>query len=228
MKRMEAKQREVMVVENRKRNTALLLIAAGAFLLFGNIFGFFTITAFLILFLGIYKLRADGGKMGYLLIAIAAIMLLNSNMIIILSLILIACGYILLTTKQLPKVETYVHKQNILESIRWDREQWIFRNTSITCLIAEAHLDLSLAILEDELTTLVLQGLVGHVEIIVPEDLGLKINTNLLIGQLELVGEKEAGFFNKTSWQSPNYLTSTYNVELNLSFVVGEIKVRRL
>ncbi len=213
-------------MENRNRNTALVLIVAGAFILLGQIIGFFTVSALMILWLGIHKLRHGEERSGYLLVALSAVMLLSSHFSLIIAIILISLGFFYIRSRQIQPGETYVQKQNILQSLKWNKETWVMRSMSIWSVIGEIHLDLSLALPEEEETVIVMQGVVGDVDIIVPEDLGVVVQSTVVFGQTSIDDEREAGLMNKIYWKSPQYEHSENRVKFVLSFIVGDVDVK--
>jgi lia operon protein LiaF len=93
-------------------------------------------------------------------------------------------------------------------------------------LIGEIYIDLSLALPEQQETTLVLQGVLGDVDIIVPEDLGVSVTASVIVGQIDVAREKDTGVLNKIIWQSPNYETSDQKVKLIVSYLVGDIDIK--
>jgi lia operon protein LiaF len=213
-------------MENRNRNTALVLITAGLFLLFGNLIGFFTVAAILILWLAIYKLRSGDDKTGYILLAVGILMLLSDHLSIIVAIVLISLGYFYIKSKQIHRDATYLQKQNLLESIKWNKDPWVLKNMSIWSVIGEINMDMSLALTEEEETVLILQGIIGDIDIIAGEDIAISVTASVLFGQLDVGQEKEAGVMNKIYWQSPNYETSEHKVKLVLSYIVGDIDIK--
>lgn len=215
-------------MENRNRNTAILLIGAGLFLLFGHWIGFFTVAALAIIWLGIHKLRTSGEKSGYVLLIIGVLMMLNSHLAIVIAIVLLSLGYFYIKSKQIHRDDTYVQKQSVLESIKWDREPWALKNMSMWCLVGEINMDLSVAFFEDKETTIVLQGVIGDVDIVVPDDFGLSVSASVLFGQVDVGQDKETGVMNKIMWTSPNYETSEHKLKLLVSYIVGDIDIRVL
>lgn len=213
-------------VENRNRNTALVFIVAGAYLLLGQIIGFFTVSSLVILWLGVHKLRHGEERSGFLLIAVSAFMLLSTHFSFIIAIILISLGFFYIRSRQIQPGETYVQKQNILQSLKWHRDPWILRSMSIWSVIGEAHIDLSLALLEEEEAVMVMQGVIGDVDIIVPEDLGVIVQSTVVFGQTSIEEEREAGLMNKMVWRSPNYEQCEYKVKFVLSYIVGDVDVK--
>lgn len=215
-------------MENRNRNTAIMLIFAGLFFLFGKMFGFSAVSAVILIWLGINKIRTDGGTKGYIVLTVGALLLLGNQFSIVVALILISLGYFFIKSRKVHRADNYTQHQAILESIRWDKEPWTPKNMSRWSLLGEIRIDLSLAMLEEEETTIMLQGVVGDVDIIVPVGFGLSLETNVMLGRIGIGQEKDSGLLNKRSWQSENYKESEHRVKLIVSYIVGDIEVKML
>jgi lia operon protein LiaF len=214
-------------MENRNRNTALVLLSAGLYLLLGNLIGFFMVSALIILWFGIQKLQLGEQKTGYILIGIATILLLNGHLALVIGIVLVSLGYYYMKSKKLQDGQTYVQKQNILQSIKWRQEPWELKNTSIWSVIAEIQMDFSIAIMEEkDTTTIILQGIIADVDLIFPEDLAVSVEASVLFGQINVKNQREAGLINKSSWQSPHYETAEQRVKLNISYIVGDIDIK--
>jgi lia operon protein LiaF len=161
-------------------------------------------------------------------VGLGAVMLLGDHLAVLVSIALISLGYFFIRSKQLHRDGTYHQKQSFVDSIRWGREPWILRNVSIWHVIGEFHMDLSLAILEQKETTVIVQGLVGDVDIIVPEDIGVSVVTSITFGQINVAREVESGLMNKLVWQSTNYAYSEHKVKLVVTYLVGDIDIKIL
>lgn len=216
---------------HRNRNTALVLIGAGLFLLLDHIIGFWPILAILLIVLGIHRVRSHPQRRdmkGYLLIIVGGIIFLGNNTAFVLAIILISLGYFFLRSKQVHHDENYIQKQKIIDSIRLGNEPWILKNSSMWNVIGEINIDLSLAILEQKETTVILQGVIGDIDIIVPEDIGVSVTSSVVFGQIDVAMNKEAGVMNKVSWNSPNYESCDHRVKLVVSYLVGDIDIKIL
>ncbi|UJF32416.1 cell wall-active antibiotics response protein LiaF [Paenibacillus hexagrammi] len=213
---------------NRSRNTALLLIGAGLFLLLDHTVGFFPILAILLVLLGIHRIRSRRERKGYVLIGAGIVILFANHLSIVISIVLILLGLYFIRSKQFPKDESYNQKHKIIDSMRLGREPWILRNSSIWYVIGETYIDLSLAILEKKETTLILQGVIGDVDIIVPEDIGISVTSSVIMGQIAAGREKEAGVLNKLIWESSNYEWADHRVKLVVSYIVGDVDIKIL
>lgn len=217
-------------MDNRNRNTALLLIAAGLFILLGNMIGFYTVASIIILCLGVYMLRLGEDKKGYVLIAVGVLILASGHFMLILAAILLSLGYFIIRSRDLQQSDSYVQKYQLLGSIRKTHEPWELKNLSVWSVIGEIRLDLSLAITDayEKETTFVFQGIIGDIDLIVPDDIGVSVQSTIFLGQSQMDTEKEAGFMNKLSWRSKHYETSEHKVNLMISYIIGDLKIRRL
>ncbi|MEB3103129.1 cell wall-active antibiotics response protein LiaF [Ferviditalea candida] len=216
-------------VDRRNRNTALVLISAGLLILLYKLLGFFTLSAILIIGLGIYKILAyEENKSGYALLVIGGLMLLGHHLSIVVGIVLISLGYFFIKSKRAQRDDDYLRRQNLLESIKWDREPWGLRSMSVWCVIGEIRMDLSLALIESEETTVIVHGVIGDVNLIVPEELGLSVEASTLFGQIKIGQERRSGLLNHVVWQSPHYSESAHKVKLLVAYTVGDIDVKIL
>lgn len=220
------------MLENRNRqntrNTAYMLMGAGLFLLVGNMIGFFTVAALIVVLLGIYKVRNGEDKTGYILFAVGLLMLLNDHLIMVAALILITLGYFFSRSRQVDKDDSFVRKHNLLESIKHTKDTWVLRNTSFWALIGEIHMDFTLAMMEENEITIIIQSVVGDIDLIVPEEMGVSIDCTSLVGQTIIHKEKEAGLLNKVVWKSPQYDENEYKVKFVVSCIVGDVKLKMM
>lgn len=214
-------------MENRKRNTALLLITAGLFILLGNLIGFFTVAALFLIWLGIHKVRIGEEKTGYVLLFGGVLFLISGHFSFFVAIILISLGYFFIRSKQVQK-DDYVQKQTFLESLKRNHEAWELRSMSIWSAIGEIQLDLSLALTDQKETTLVFQGIIGDIDLIVPEELGVKVKGTILLGQTQVEEERDAGIVNKLAWVSSNYERAEHRVNVEISYLVGDVNIKRL
>ncbi|GJM81064.1 hypothetical protein HMSSN139_35600 [Paenibacillus sp. HMSSN-139] len=193
-------------MDTRKRFLAIALIGFGVLLIFGKWLSFFTIVALLFLAFGIYKIRqGEQVKTGYILLAIGGGMILLDHFMLVLAILMISLGYYYAKIRKTQPQGNYVQKQNITSSIRWDRDPWSLRNTSMWHVLGELDIDLSLAMAEGGHNVLMFQGIIGDVDLAIPEDYGVEIEAFVLFGQIDFSQDKETGMLNRLYWKSPNY-----------------------
>lgn len=211
----------------RNRNIALVLVGAGlAMLAINNHFGFFTVVALFLLLYGVHKVRSGAVRKGYVLMAIGLFLLVGGNLTLIAAIVLISLGLFYIKSRQVHQNETHFRKQSLVESIRWGREPWILRDMSIWNVLGELELDLTYAIVEQQETTIVLQGVMADIDLIVPEDIGISVSSSVLFGQTGIGEEKQAGLLNRIDWQSPNYWSADRKVKLVISYIVADVDIK--
>ena len=211
---------------NRHRNTYLVLIGAGVFLLVSKFVGFWAIAGVLLLLLGFLQIRSGSAKTGYILIGIGALSLTGGNFAVVVALILITLGLFYKNAKNSNPGGDFIHKQSFLSSIHHDREPWVLRNMSIWNFIGEVRYDLSLAILEEKEVTMILQGGIGDLDIVVPDELGLQVEGTVYAGQIAIDGMKREGVINRLAWRSPHFDTADVKVKLIITYYVGDVKIK--
>lgn len=213
-------------MEKSKRNTAILLIIAGAYFLLGNLVSFVTVSAVLLIALGAYKVKTDGGTRGYLVLIAGCVLLFGDQFSLFVAIVLISLGYFLIKSRKVHRDDRYEQKQAIIDSFRMDQGAWTPVSMSRWSLFSEMRLDLSLAMQEEEEVVIMMQGFVADVEIVLPPDYGLSLESQLLVGRVSIGDEKEGGLLNKRLWQSPNYEQCTHRMKLIVGCIVGDIEIK--
>ncbi|GIP40873.1 hypothetical protein J31TS4_41530 [Paenibacillus sp. J31TS4] len=217
---------------NRKqRNTYYLLIGAGLFLLLNQLLGVGTMIALFLVGLGIYKLSSSGSKIGYVLLGVGLIILSAQNFAVLAGIGLIGVGIYYgrsLRTRRRVADDPVYRKTTFVESLRFDKGPWVLRSTNISCLVGELHMDLTMAMFEKPEVTVVVSGLVGDIDLILPEDVGVEIECSILFGAIDAPFQKASGVLSKRVWRSPNFGTSHARVRFVLSYLVADVDVRIL
>lgn len=211
---------------NRNRNTAYLLIGAGVFLLVEHTIGLYLMLAIILLLFGLYQMRADHNRKGYILIGIGVILLLIQDVSILIAIGFLLGGYFYYQSRKANKSCFLQKKHSIMDSIRWGKEPWVLKDSSVWFVFGEVNLDLSTAIWEQEETTILIQGVVGDIDIIVPEEIGVWVEASLAVGPVHVDLHNDHGVMSKVNWQSSNYGTSSNRVKLIVSFIVGDIDIK--
>ncbi|MGG6310244.1 cell wall-active antibiotics response protein LiaF [Paenibacillus macerans] len=214
-------------MDKRKRFLAIALIGLGVLMIFGKWLSFFTIVALSLLAFGVYKIRqGDRVKTGYILLAVGGGMILLDHFMLVVAILMISLGFYYAKIRKTHPQGNYMQKQNITSSIHWDRDPWSLRNTSMWHVLGELDIDLSLAMVEGGHNVLMFQGIVGDVDLVVPEDYGVEIEAFVLFGQIDFGQEKETGMLNRLYWKSPNYELRDQKVKIMISYLVGDVDIR--
>lgn len=227
-------------MDRGNRNTAFLFIGAGLYLVIGHLISFISAGAVMLAILGLAIVRSDpdtGRKdiSGYILLGVAGLILLANHWTFLVGIAIAALVWFFWRTRQNTAPEpgaatgTAFMKQHIAASIHWGRgEPWTARSSEVSVAIAEIQIDMMNAIFEHPDISLNLQGLIGDIDIVVPEDVGLSVDAQVSIGEIQVAGERGAGFMNRFVWRSPNYETAEHRVQLSLSYLIADVKVKVL
>jgi len=213
-------------VETNRKNTAIMFMLAGAYLLLGELVGYAPVSAVILIWLGVHRIKYGGDRKGYLVLGAGALLLLGDQLIVLMAVVLIFLGAFFIKSHMVHKDGRRVERHAIADSIRHDSGPWTPENTSRFSLFSELRLDLSLAMQEEEEVVYMLQGLVGDVDVIVPPAYGLALESNLLVGRVTIGDEKEGGFLNRRAWRSPNYDQCPHKMKLIVDCIVGDIEIR--
>lgn len=214
-------------MDKRKKFLAIGLIGLGVLLIFGNWLSFFTIVALAFIAYGIYKIRlGESVKRGYIFLAIGSGMILLDHFMLVVAILMISLGFYYAKIRKTQPQGNHLQKQNITASIHWDRDPWTLRNTSMWHILGELDIDLSLAMVEGQQNVLMFQGIVGDVDLVIPEDYGVEIEAFVLFGQIDFSQKKDTGMMNRLYWKSPNYELRDQKVKIIVSYLVGDVDIR--
>ncbi|MNN25302.1 hypothetical protein D3C81_1387720 [compost metagenome] len=214
-------------MDRRKRFLAIGLIGLGILLIFGKWMSFITIVALGIIAYGIYKIRnGEEVRTGYILLAVGGGLILLEHFMLVVAILMISLGFYYAKIRKTQPEGNYTQRQNITSSIHWDLDPWSLRNTSMWHIFGEIDIDLSLAMVEDSNNVLMFQGIVGDIDLVVPEDYGVEIEAFVMFGQIDFEPDREKGMLNKLYWKSPNYDDREQKVKIIISYVIGDVDIR--
>ncbi|WP_373232530.1 cell wall-active antibiotics response protein LiaF [Cohnella sp.] len=206
-------------------SNAILFIAAGVYLALGGMAGYATVNAVILLLLGIERYRWDRSRLSIILIAVSTLILIVTQFALFAVIVLISLGTYYIRARP-PASGNYMNKHKLFLNMRLDEQSWMLHSMSFWHAIGEIRMDMTLAVPEDKETTIVLQGLVGDLDLIIPDDCGIQVEASVLLGQISFKQMKEGGMFHRLSWKSPNYEECEQHLKLQLFYLVGDIKIR--
>lgn len=91
----------------------------------------------------------------------------------------------------------------------------------------DISLDLTQALIPKGETVILIRGVVGDVQILVPYDLELSIHASVIIGQVRLPGSYKDALHRTEKYLSPDYETSSRRVRIISSQLIGDVEVRQ-
>lgn len=214
-------------MNTRNRFWAIALILLGFTMVFGRWMGFFTIVALLLLVYGVYKIRqGEDVKSGYLMLAIGAGIILLDHLGLVIAICAISLAVFFFRAKRARPHTDYAQKYNFLSSIHWDRDPWVLRSIGMWHVLGELDVDLSLAIVENGENTLMFQGVIGDLDLVLSENYGLEIDAFVFFGRIGFGSESETGMMNRVRWRSPGYEVQEQKIKIVVYYLVGDVDIR--
>jgi lia operon protein LiaF len=209
----------------KRSSNAILFIAAGIYLALGGMAGYATVNAVILLLIGIERYRWDRSRLSIILIAVSTLLLIVNQFGLFALIVLVSLGIYYFRARP-PAFGTYLSKHKLFLNMRLDEQSWVLHSMSFWHAIGEIRMDMSLAVPEEKETTIVLQGLVGDLDFIIPVDFGIRVEASVLLGHISFKQMKEGGMFHRLSCRSPDYDECEQKLKLQLFYLVGDIKIR--
>jgi lia operon protein LiaF len=94
--------------------------------------------------------------------------------------------------------------------------------------ISDVKMDLSKAIIPEGESTIVISGLIGNVDIYIPDDLDVSIAATVMAGYLDVPGYKRGGVNRQAKWATKGFEHARRRVKISVSMLFGDIGVRVL
>ncbi|SMF71388.1 lia operon protein LiaF [Paenibacillus uliginis N3/975] len=211
---------------DRNRWIAIGLIGIGVFMLFGRWFGFFTIVALLLMVAGIQQIRSGSVRKGYIILGVGAVLLLLDHLMLIIGIGLVSLGIFYGKARRAHESDRYVQRQNFMSNFDWDSAPWVMKSMSVWHVLGEADVDLSLALPEERSTVMMFHGILGDIDLTLPDYYGVEIEAFVLFGSIDNGRQRETGIMNRLNWKSPNYESSEYKVKFIVSYLGGDLNIR--
>lgn len=105
---------------------------------------------------------------------------------------------------------------------------WQLDDLQIWHGIGESTINLSSAIIPERDVVVELTGLIGEVTVLVPQDLAIKVNVDVGVGEVTVFNHNQSGTSRFISYVSEDYDQAVRKVNLIISLKVGEVKVKRV
>jgi lia operon protein LiaF len=219
--RPEGKEVRLPMVLSRK---AIVFIAAVLYLVLGHWLGFLTVNAAILLWLGFEWFRRDNSRWAFALMAVCALIILIHQIELFVAIVLISLAMFLARGRPASAKGNTAGRHGLYLAMRQEDETWLLHSFASWHLVGEVRLDLTRAVPEEQETTLVLQGIAGDVDLIVPEDWGVNIDASVLVGQIKWRSPDAAGV-NRLTWRSPDYEHRPVRVNVQVLYMIGDIKI---
>ncbi|WP_100406555.1 cell wall-active antibiotics response protein LiaF [Bacillus solitudinis] len=117
-------------------------------------------------------------------------------------------------------------RKSLIGDIHYTKEQFELRDMTIWNGFGDVRLDLSKAIIPEGESVVIIQGLIGQIDVYVPDDLAITVQASAIIGDVSLFHEKHGGVNQQLYVSTQSYKQAPRRVKFILSTVIGEVKVR--
>ncbi|MBX7111796.1 MAG: cell wall-active antibiotics response protein [Dehalococcoidia bacterium] len=109
--------------------------------------------------------------------------------------------------------------------VRSDLAGWAVDDAVVSTVLGDISLDLRQADLPEGETQLTLLCWLGTIQVRVPDDVGLDVTAQTMVGSVEVLGRREEGFVRDIHVRSEAYEGQPKRLQMRLSTFVGELLV---
>ncbi len=139
-------------------------------------------------------------------------------------LLLIGLGVLLILRPQLTGPDVHV-QMPLIGDVR-KTGAWEATQHEIWLIVGTTRLDFSEALFPQVDAKIRMIGFVNEVKVILPEDVGLRVESSSIVSELKTSEGKQEQFFNFLAYESPNFVNAEKRVTLQTIAFVSEIKVK--
>jgi len=104
---------------------------------------------------------------------------------------------------------------------------WTVRNEEIWFGVGDIKLDMTEAEVPFGETSISIYGFMGDIDLTVPEDVGLLVNSTAFVSSTKMLGEKRDYFLSTARLTSPNYEEAERRIRLQVTCFVADLDIRR-
>ncbi|OIK09171.1 cell wall-active antibiotics response protein LiaF [Bacillus sp. MUM 13] len=126
--------------------------------------------------------------------------------------------------EQIPEVRGFS-----IGSFEYSHSNWALEPMKMYKMIGDYHIDLSKAFISDRETTIELNGWIGDVEIIVPQNIPIRVKAKVNIGDVKVFSLSSSHAAGPVvSFESPEYDAATKKVNIQISLVIGDVRIDKV
>ncbi len=150
-------------------------------------------------------------------------------------------GYQLLISKQQPTEvalktketdsKSVVQEQPFMNNILVGNHRVIdqvyeLRDINIRYGLGDVQIDLTMAMIPEGETVIVIHGLVGNIRLFVPYDAEVSLNNSVLFGSITMFGHQTGGFNKNIILKTEQYNEASRRIKIISSLLIGDTEVR--
>ncbi|WP_432418816.1 cell wall-active antibiotics response protein LiaF [Cytobacillus spongiae] len=115
--------------------------------------------------------------------------------------------------------------------VNFKSSNWAVEPMELYNTIGDYFIDFSKAFIPEKETPIRLQGVIGDVNILIPDDIPVEIHTKVKVGDIrlfELDSEGELSANREIYYKSPDYDDATRKLRMEISLKIGSIRIDRV
>lgn len=105
---------------------------------------------------------------------------------------------------------------------------WTLDDLNLWHGIGETNLDLTTAIIPEREVFIDITGLIGEVTVMVPQDLAIKVNVDVRLGDVTVLNHNQSGTSRFITYTSEDYDKAIKKVNLQISLNIGDVTVKQV
>ncbi|HZG71682.1 MAG TPA: cell wall-active antibiotics response protein LiaF [Chondromyces sp.] len=108
-------------------------------------------------------------------------------------------------------------------------EYFALEDTNIQFLFSDIMIDLGMAVIPQGETTIIIRGITGNIQLLVPYDIEVKIHHNSWIGKTSIFQQEErTGWNQHTVLETPEFSTASRRIKIFTSIGMGDLEVKHI
>lgn len=123
------------------------------------------------------------------------------------------------------KQRTILKQESIFEMYKDESQEYEWDDVNIVTIAGNQIIDFGNTILPISETTIVIRKIFGRTRVIIPNEIGIKLNISLISGAVVFESQRYPLTSENFKWMSPDYKSSKRQVNLLISVVFGDIEV---
>ncbi|MFC7439817.1 cell wall-active antibiotics response protein LiaF [Laceyella putida] len=126
------------------------------------------------------------------------------------------------------RFKTPPFRGSLIDSLYLINQRYELTDINLSSGISDIKMDLSKAMIPEGESTIVISGLLGDVDIYVPDDLDVAVAATVSVGHLDILGHKQGGVNRQVLLETQDYRQARRKVKISISLLAGDVGVRCL
>ncbi|MGP7817845.1 cell wall-active antibiotics response protein LiaF [Niallia sp. 01092] len=126
------------------------------------------------------------------------------------------------------KKEVRLSKDFSIGDVKLNHDNWAVEPMELYNSIGDYFIDFSKAYIPEKETTIEINGWIGDIKILIPDDLPVNIEGEVKIGDLRIFHSSKDGIKNRLAYKSPDYDQAVKKINLQIYLKIGDIRIERV